>query len=158
MGIDRTTIRRRLRATADPKMAIEHVVAPLGKTGNVLVQVSLREKDEVRAWACSVGADWHVARAQAEERLTLLALGMRDRRRLGLGRPTDLGHEKQMHQRFRRHLAVDGGVWVEEAARGHGQRPRRLLGIGVVEVTEHSNALASLAEQYTDTNADADTE
>lgn len=137
-------------AMEESAMKIEHTITPVGQSGKTLVQVYIRDKQNLKGWACAVDSDWRIARAIADEKIAIIALGMREKRRHELGLPDDCTLDGYIHQRFRRQLAMDGGAWAEEAAIGNGQRIRRMLGTSFFPLHAHSDALTSLAVQYSD--------
>jgi hypothetical protein len=147
MGTDRSTyIRRLLRAVSYPDMTIEHRVTALGNTCKFLVQVSLKQDKTVRFWASAVDADWRVARTRADEMAT--------RQLIHFARASNSGMDtsacRVLHQYLTRQLAMEGGVWVEENARGHTQRTRRLIRASIFPDPTHFGALAHLADSYRD--------
>ena len=137
-------------AMEESAMKIEHTITPVGQSGKILVQVFIRDKQNMTAWACAVDSNWRTARATADDKIAIIALGMREKHRHELGLPDDCTLDGYIHQRFRRQLAMDGGAWTEEAALGNGQRIRRLLGTSFFPLHAHSDALTSLAVQYSE--------
>ena len=142
--------KRILRAIAPKHLQIIHTVTALGVTGRYLAQVVVCSQDgSLEGFGSAVSSSWHVAQRNAIVHCIEYMCERFDRVRSELKLPIDECLSNHMASRFERHLAIEGGVWVEEAARPPAKgRTRRLFGSMPAIQFEGGDSLFDLATNY----------
>jgi len=141
--------KRILRALAPKNLQIIHTVTSLGVTGMHLAQVVvLSPEGNLEGFGSAVGSDWRVAQSEATIRGIEYLRARYDLVRSEMKLPIDKCLSNHMASRFERHLAIDGGVWTEEAARPPAKGRTRRLFCTMPAIEFEVDSLSEIAANY----------
>ncbi len=139
-----------LRKISPAYLKIVHSVTLLGGTGKFFAQVVVQTQEGcVEGFGSAVSSDWRVAQRNATINGIDFMIAHFEHVRAQMNKPLDTCLSKHMISRFERHLAIEGGVWVEEAANPQANGRTKRLFMSMPEISYDTDPLSEIAVNYT---------